>query len=67
MKRLWNWGYDRPAGGISSIVECVEHPHERHTARGKVLSFEGVTALGFIIPYPSAASLLESWSETPPA
>jgi hypothetical protein len=32
------------------------------TARGKGLAFEGVTALGFIIPYPGAASLLESWS-----
>jgi hypothetical protein len=32
------------------------------TPRGKVLAFEGVTALGFIIPYSGAAGLLESWS-----
>jgi hypothetical protein len=32
------------------------------TPRGKVLAFEGVTALGFIIPYPDAAGLLKSWS-----
>ena len=32
------------------------------TTRGQVLAFEGVTALGFIIPYPCAASLLTSWN-----
>lgn len=32
------------------------------TTGGKVLAFEDVTALGFIILYPGAASLLESWS-----
>jgi hypothetical protein len=31
------------------------------TTRSKVLAFEALTALGFIIPYPGAASLLESW------
>jgi hypothetical protein len=32
------------------------------TLRGKVLAFEGVTALGFIITYSDTAGLLESWS-----